>query len=126
MRIQWSPASTVCTTTHSAYASTASTRTGAPPATADGIHRSPANFRSERPAQTRAACCPPSASTFTTNAPDVSRASRVCDCLSTQTSSRGGRADTADTALQVSPRGLPSASTAVTIETIVGNEPNSS
>ena len=58
---------------------------------------------------------------LTTNRFACRSASSVRLVLSTQTSSIGGSADTAQTAFVVSPRGLPSSSSVVTIATPVGN-----
>src|SRR3954451_24790764 len=100
-----------------------STKTGAPLATADGCQRTPANLSAACDAKRVARSPRPAAKKFTTNDLDSKMAGTVPDRLSRQKSKSGGSSDTAQTALLVRPRGVPSAAKVVTIVTPVGNDP---
>src|SRR5450432_3242349 len=123
IRTKWSPASTTWCREHSACATLSSTRIGAPAAYDEGSEATPANLSAPREAKRVASSPRPAAKKFTTNAFDCKNAGRLNAALWMQNNSRGGSADTAQSALLVRPRGEPSPAVVVTTVTPVGNEP---
>src|SRR5258706_7191107 len=99
-----------------------STRIGAPPAALAASERVSANL-SPGDANRVASSPRPAARKLSTNAFDSKNAGKLADRLSRQKSTSGGSSDTAQTALLVNPRGVPSLAIVVTIVTPVGNDP---
>src|SRR6188472_323497 len=116
----WSPISSSRSVEHSAHASTASWSSGSPLSV--GRQRTPLNLSSSFDAKSRQSSLPPSPAKLTTNRPLSRSAASVREARSTQTRIVGGSAETLQTAVVVSPRGVPSASSVVTIATPDGNE----
>ena len=87
-----------------------------------GRHSTWSNLSSLFDAKSRASSDRPSRRKLTTNRPPARSAGSVREVRSTQTSRSGGSAETDETAVVVSPRGVPSASSVVTMATPAGYE----
>src|SRR5581483_7115194 len=87
-----------------------------------GRHSTCSNLSSAFEANSRASSPRPSRRKLTTNRPPARRAGSVREVRSTQTRSSGGSAETDETAVVVSPRGVPSTSRVVTTATPAGYE----
>src|SRR6187551_3463537 len=116
----WSPISSSRSVEHSAHASTASWSSASPLSV--GRQRTSLNLSSSFEAKSRQSSLRPSPTKLTTKRPLARSAASVREARSTQTRIVGGSAETLQTAVVVSPRGVPSAPSVVTIATPDGNE----
>src|SRR5438093_1328175 len=123
MKIQWSPASSVWVTTHSAYATEASRRTGTPFTTIEGTHGIPRNLSSSFDANRVAVSSLPCLRKLRTNSRRRWIDESVRDVVSIEMSTRGGSVERPTNVCVSRPFGAPAGSSVVTTTTPVGNEP---